>query len=30
MTDLTRKLSRDRADCWHVYFGDVQVVIART
>ena len=25
MPDLTRRRSPDRADCWHVYFGDVQV-----
>jgi hypothetical protein len=30
MPALTRKLSRDRSDCWHVYFGDVHVwMIAR-
>ncbi|WMT78749.1 hypothetical protein [Bradyrhizobium sp. Ash2021] len=25
MPALTRRLSKDRADCWHVYFGDVRV-----
>ena len=30
MPALTRKLSKDRADCWLVYFGDVRVgTIAR-
>ena len=30
MPELTRKLSNDRVDCWHVYFGDVHVgTIAR-
>jgi hypothetical protein len=25
MPELTRRLSKDRDDCWHIYFGDVQV-----
>src|SRR5882724_1945250 len=30
MTALTRRLSKDRTDCWEVYFGDVHVgTIAR-
>ncbi|MET4804364.1 hypothetical protein ABIA96_006970 [Bradyrhizobium sp. LB11.1] len=25
MSQLTRRLSKDRADCWLIYFGDVHV-----
>ncbi|WMT71103.1 hypothetical protein [Bradyrhizobium sp. Ash2021] len=25
MPELTRRLSKDRADCWLIYYGDVQV-----